>query len=228
MITCIIIEDQPPAQRILKKYISDVDFLTLKGVFSDAIQAIDFLKTEDIDLMFLDIHLPKISGIEFLKSSKNVSQVILTTAFSEYALESYELNVVDYLLKPFSFQRFFQAVSKVTSIKPGTPSEEQKEIFIKSGYEHIKIIIDDILFIESDSDYTEIITTNKKYLSHEPLRHWAEVLPQNQFYRIHKSYILNIQKIEKLVSNLVHLQGDFKIPMGRAYKDNFTKNILKL
>ncbi|MDO6758923.1 LytTR family DNA-binding domain-containing protein [Tamlana sp. 2_MG-2023] len=228
MITCIIIEDQPPAQRILKKYISDVDFLTLKGVFSDAIQAIEFLKTEAIDLMFLDIHLPKISGIEFLKSSNNVPQVILTTAFSEYALESYELNVVDYLLKPFSFQRFFQAVSKVPSKEPENTSEAPKEIFIKSGYEHIKIIIDDILFIESDSDYTEIITAHKKYLSHEPLRHWIEVLPQNQFYRIHKSYILNIQKIEKLVSNLVYLQGNFKIPMGRAYKDHFTKNILKL
>ncbi|KAB1067095.1 response regulator transcription factor [Tamlana haliotis] len=228
MITCIIIEDQPPAQRILKRYIGEVDFLSLKGVFSDAVQAMEFLKTEAIDLMFLDIHLPKISGIEFLKSAKNIPQVILTTAFSEYALESYELNVVDYLLKPFSFQRFFQAVSKVNTTIHANPSEETKEIFIKSGYEHIKINIDDIVFIASDSDYTEIITAEKKYLSNEPLRHWNEVLPQHQFYRIHKSYILNIHKIEKLVSNLVYLQGGFEVPMGRAYKEHFTKNILKL
>ncbi|WP_067145728.1 LytR/AlgR family response regulator transcription factor [Pseudotamlana agarivorans] len=226
--TCIIIEDQPPAQRILKKYIDDVDFLSLEGVFSDAIKAMDFLKDNTVDLMFLDIHLPKISGIEFLKSSKPLPQVILTTAFSEYALESYELNVVDYLLKPFSFQRFFQAVSKVTPKPTELSAQIPSEIFIKSGYEHIKVVIDDILFIASDSDYTEIMTENKKYVSHEPLRHWIEVLPQDQFYRIHKSYILNIQKIKKLVSSTVYLQGDFKIPIGRVYKDNFTKNILKL
>ncbi len=225
--TCIIVEDQPPAQRILKKYIEDVDFLTLKAVFSDAIQAMAYLKTETIDVMFLDINLPKISGIEFLKSANNIPQVILTTAFSDYALESYELNVVDYLLKPFSFQRFVQAVSKVSSKTSEMPSETS-EIFIKSGYEHIKVIIDDILFIESDSDYTEITTLNQKYLSQEPLRHWIEVLPNNKFYRIHKSHIINIQKIEKLVSNLVYLKGGYKIPIGRTYKDAFTKNIFKI
>ncbi|MGB5228874.1 MAG: response regulator, partial [Eudoraea sp.] len=110
---CIIIEDQPPAQRILKKFIEDIGSLQLKGVFSDAIQAMEFLKTNSVDLMFLDIHLPKISGIDFLRTMPNPPFVILTTAFSDYALESYDLNVVDYLLKPFSFQRFVKAVSKI-------------------------------------------------------------------------------------------------------------------
>ncbi|MFT5167549.1 MAG: two-component SAPR family response regulator, partial [Saprospiraceae bacterium] len=111
---CIIIEDQPPAQRILKKYINDIGSLNLIATFSDALQAMEFLKTEEVDLVFLDIHLPKISGIDFLKTMTNPPNVILTTAFSEYALESYEFNVVDYLLKPFSFQRFVKAVSKVS------------------------------------------------------------------------------------------------------------------
>ena len=137
---CIIIEDQPPAQRILKKFIEDIGSLQLKGVFSDAIQAMEFLKTNSVDLMFLDIHLPKISGIDFLRTMPNPPYVILTTAFSDYALESYELNVVDYLLKPFSFQRFVKAVSKIPSTNGLKHSEEthshnpenRKEIFIKS------------------------------------------------------------------------------------------------
>lgn len=229
--TCIIIEDQPPAQRILKKYIEDIGTLQLKATFSNAIQAMEFLKKEEIDLMFLDIHLPKISGIDFLKMVPNPPDVILTTAFSEYALESYEFNVVDYLLKPFSFQRFVKAVSKVP-IKNNSASNDnnvnpKKEIFIKSGYEHIKIIIDDIFYIKSDADYTEIFLPNKKYLSSEPLRYWLEKLDNNQFMRIHKSYIINISKIEKVVSNQVFLNDEIAIPIGRAFKEGFAERFLK-
>lgn len=231
---CIIIEDQPPAQRILKKYIDDMGTLDLMGVFSDALQAIDLLKKEPIDLMFLDIHLPKISGIDFLKSLQHPPKVILTTAFTEYALESYELNVVDYLLKPFSFQRFVKAVSKVSVNK--TMNNEQpalqeaqiptKEIFIKSGYEHIKVILSDILHIESDADYTEIVTEHKKHLSSEPLKFWEDTLPKINFYRIHRSHIINTDKIEKLSGNQVYLNNGSVLPIGRAYKDDFVKRIL--
>ena len=179
---CIIIEDQPPAQRILKKYISDVGSLQLKATFSDALQAMEFLKTEPVELIFLDIHLPKLSGIDFLKNMPNPPQVILTTAFPDYALESYELNVVDYLLKPFSFQRFVKAVSKVAEKKqPAAPPEAvaesripRREVFIKSGYEFIKITIQDITHIQADADYTELFVAGKKVLSSEPLRYWLE------------------------------------------------------
>lgn len=155
-----------------------------------------------MDIVFLDIHLPKLSGIAFLKTIPNPPSVILTTAFSEYALESYEFNVVDYLLKPFSFQRFVKAVSKVSQRNVVLPPEHKEiddspsktEIYIKSGYAHIKIAIDDMYRITSDSDYTEIITVNKKYISSEPLHSWAEILPRNRFYRIHKSYIVNLKK----------------------------------
>ena len=229
--TCIIIEDQPPAQRILKKYIEDFGSLELKAAFSNAIEALEFLKKETVDLIFLDIHLPKISGMDFLKVLPNPPAVILTTAFSEYAIESYEFNVVDYLLKPFSFQRFVKAVSKVTvknELQPSDSSENiRQEIFIKSGYEHIKVTINEILYIKSDADYTEIFLPQKKHLSSESLRYWLEHLDNNLFMRIHKSYIINTSKIEKVASNQVFLHDDIVIPIGRAYKESFAERFLK-
>lgn len=235
MIRCIIIEDQPPAQRVLKKYIADVGTMELKGTFADALQAMEFLKTVGVDLIFLDIHLPKVSGIDFLKMLSEKPQVILTTAFPDYALESYEYDVTDYLLKPFSFERFVQAVSKVDpspsekSHQPSTSVTDSKSevIFIKSGYELIKLIVSDIHFIQSDADYTEVFTTEKKYLSQEPLRYWEETLDNEQFIRTHRSYILNISKIEKIVGNQVLLDEQTRIPIGRAYKENFIQHVLK-
>lgn len=235
MIHCIIIEDQPPAQRILKKYIGDLGNMVLKATFGDALQAMDFIKAEPVDLIFLDIHLPKISGIDFLKALAHKPHVILTTAFSEYALESYEYEVVDYLLKPFSFERFVQAVSKVPILKSEGPKPKNQieiasspeVIFIKSGYEHIKIDVADIRFIQSDADYTEIFTSEKKYLSQEPLRHWEEYLDPKKFVRIHKSYILNTSKIKKIIGNQVRLDEKTNLPIGRAYKKQFMKNLIR-
>jgi DNA-binding LytR/AlgR family response regulator len=229
--TCIIIEDQPPAQRILKKYIEDIGTLQLKATLSDAIQAMAFLEKERVDVIFLDIHLPKMSGMDFLKTMVNPPHVILTTAFSDYALDGYEYNVVDYLLKPFSFDRFSKAVAKIPSPYPteknASSPEQRKEIFIKSGYEHIKISVDDILYINSDADYTEIHTFDKKHLSSEPLRFWQEELEPLQFFRVHKSYIINCTKIEKVVGNQVFLINDIVIPIGRAFKDGFGERVLK-
>lgn len=232
---CIIVEDQPPAQRILQKYIEEMDSLELKGTFSDALKAMEFLKTQPIDLLFLDIHLPKLSGIEFLKTMSNPPSVILTTAFSEYALESYEFNVIDYLLKPFSFQRFLKAVTKVAELKKQPVSSIEKpavdtpktEIYIKSGYEHIKINVETIRNISADSDYTQIVTDDKTLLSSEPLRFWLDTLPSTWFYRIHKSHIVNTRKIAKIVGNQVYLIGGEKLPIGRAYKEGFMNTVLK-
>jgi DNA-binding LytR/AlgR family response regulator len=231
---CIIIEDQPPAQRILKRYIEDIGTLELKGTFSDALLAMEFLKSVPIDLIFLDIHLPKISGIDFLKTIPNPPKIILTTAFSDYALEGYELDVVDYLLKPFSFQRFVKAVSKVSlKNRPEKPVASNmqsqpidQEIFIKSGYEHIRIDINDIIYIKSDADYTEIYLQEKKHLSSEALRFWEEKLDTHQFIRVHKSYIINASKIKKIMGNQVYLTEKTIIPVGRAYKDSFRKRFI--
>lgn len=229
---CIIIEDQPPAQRILKKYIGDLGSLDLQATFSNAIEAMEFLRTETVELIFLDIHLPKISGLDFLKSLPYPPHVILTTAFPDYALESYDLNVVDYLLKPFSFQRFVKAVARVPAKSVPPKLEEQDRntleyLFIKSGYEHIKIITADILYIKSDADYTELfLTDGKKHLSSEPLRYWSEHLDPQQFVRIHKSYIVNTAKMVKVASNHIYLPGEQALPIGRAYKEEFVARFL--
>ena len=235
MIRCIIIEDQPPAQRVLEKFISDMETLELKAIFADALKAIDFLKSEPIDLIFLDIHLPKISGIDFLRALSNKPKVILTTAFSEYALESYEYEVVDYLLKPFSFERFVKAVSKIplisTAKSPETVSYDGNTnpeiLFIKSGYEHLRISIFDILFIKSEADYTEIFTSEKKHLTSHSLKHWLQTLPSTQFTQVHKSYIINARKITKVSGNRIYFDTDVFIPIGRAFKEDFVLKFLK-
>ena len=232
---CIIIEDQPPAQRILKKYIEDFGTLQLSGTFSDPIKAMDFLNTTKVDLIFLDIHLPRLSGLDFLKSLSQKPHVILTTAYSEYALESYELDVVDYLLKPFSFFRFVKAIGKVPAPKieifnetvPKNTTPIKKEHFIKLGYDHVRIAFEDIWYIRADGDYCDIILSNKKYLSSEPMRKWLEMLDVKQFIRIHKSYTVNIARVEKVTGNVITLVNEEQLPIGRAYKEDFSERFLK-
>lgn len=240
--TCIIVEDQPPAQRVLEKYIKDLGSLKLLAVFSDAIKALAFLKNEDVDLIFLDVHLPKLSGIEFLKISNKQPhpKVILTTAFSDYALEGYELDIVDYLLKPFSFERFIKAVSKATALlasenlgsaaeggqKQSDQEASAKHLFIKSGSEYLNIHLDHINYINSDGDYTMVYLRNKKHLVAHPLRYWLEILPRNQFCQVHKSYIINIQAVSKVTGGQVYL-GDVTLPVGRTYKEAFAQRFLK-
>lgn len=231
---CIIIEDQPPAQRILKKYIEEVGTLELKGVFSDALTALEFLKNEEIDLIFLDVHLPKLSGIDFLKSLSHSPAIILTTAFSDYALEGYELDIVDYLLKPFSFQRFVKAVFKASRLEGHASKEENesgqtshmREIFVKSGHEYIRVSLDSLLFIKSDADYTELHTEGKRHLSSEPLKYWHSALDPERFVQIHRSYIVNSSQIEKISGNQIYLKGGEKLPIGRVYKDDFVKRFI--
>lgn len=234
MFSCIIIEDQAPAQRILQKYIADIGSLDLKGVFADPLAAFEFLKDHDIDVIFLDIHLPKISGIDFLAILPQKHQIILTTAFSDYALQGYELNIVDYLLKPFSFQRFLKAVSKISAEEVSKPSNNLQEavnsksrdyIFIKSGHEHLKLPFDDILFIKSESDYTEVFTTAKKHLASYSLKMWNETLLTSKFCQIHKSYVVNTEKITKVSGNRVFIDDQI-IPIGRAYRSFFQENFL--
>lgn len=227
---CIIVEDQQPAQRILKKYIADFGSLTLMGTFGDAIQAMDFLQKESVDLIFLDINLPKLSGISFLKSLSSRPQVIMTTAYSEYALDGYELDVIDYLLKPFSFERFVKAVGKVrrnTGVSSENKNHSKTEHFIKIGYEHVRIAFKDIIYLAADGDYCEVCLAEKKHVSSEPMKKWLELLDQGDFYRIHKSFVVNIRKIVKLSGNQVHLLDDTVLPIGRTYREDFMERFLK-
>lgn len=226
---CIIVEDQAPAQRVLKKYIRDMGSLSLKGTFNSAMPALEFLSKEKVDLIFLDIHLPKISGMDFLKTLSNPPAVIFTTAFSDYAVESYEVGVVDYLVKPFSFERFVKAVAKVNPAStPSTSATEQShDFYIKSGYEYIKVNSEDVIFIQSDMDYTEVNLATKKLLSPQTLQNWEQKLAANSFIRVHKSYLINASKIEKIAGNQVFLSGGHTAPIGRAYKEDFLARVVK-
>lgn len=234
MINCIIIEDQPPAQRVLKRYIDDFGLLSLQGVFEDALSAMEFLKTNTIDLIFLDIHLPKLSGIDFMNILQPKPKVIFTTAFPDYALQGYELDVVDYLLKPFSFERFIKAVSKVavhnTAPSPTTPYTTPNRttdfLFVKKGHEYLKIQFNAIQFIQADGDYTRVHMTQGKPLISHPLKFWSTQLPTQVFCQTHKSFIVNIHFIEKISGNQIIIKGE-KLPIGRAYKDYFFEHYLK-
>lgn len=234
MIKCLIIEDQPPAQRVLQKYIEKHGGLELMGIYSDALNAIEFLQKHSVDLIFLDIHLPKISGIDFLNIVNPKPQIILTTAFQEYAIKSYEFDVLDYLLKPFSFERFVKAVTKFNKTKGNTYQTQEnglvKEtnnnfIFVKSGYDYVKIIYDEILYIKADGDYTNLHTKNSKHIISTPLRKWNKILPSNYFFQVHRSVIINTNYIEKISGNVVIVNGN-RLSIGRSYRDVFFENFL--
>lgn len=223
-IKCIIVEDQAPAQRILKYYISPCEQLELCGTFTNVLDANLFINRETIHLMFLDIHLPHISGMDFLKSLQHPPYVILTTAFSNYAVESYELNVLDYLVKPFSWERFQKAIAK---IPVNNSTFFGVECVVKSGHEYIKLNSNDILYIHADMDYTEIYTNEKKILSSDTLLNWEAKLKAHGFARVHRSYLVNLTEIARLSGNQLFLSDETVIPIGRAFKENLTEQWIK-
>ncbi len=227
---CLIIEDELPAQRVLKNYIADVPYLELKEAFKSPVEAMEMLQGDDIDLLFLDINLPKISGLNFLRSLNDPPSVIVTTAYPDYAHEGFELDVVDYLLKPFSFERFLKALSKLKSgSKSPPPSAEQQEralsyAFVKVDKTLHRVDFADIVFIESDKDYVKIIMNENKLMLLQTLKHWEQMLPDQGFARVHKSYIVNISRIDKITGNRIKM-GSHTIPIGRHYKQDFLDKI---
>lgn len=226
MIRCIIVEDQAPAQRILQKYLRDYGQLQLEATFSDPISALDYLKTHPVDLIFLDIHLPKLSGMDFLKVLNKSPMVILTTAYHEYAVQSYEFDVLDYLLKPISYERFCKAMEKAqekyqsTQKTPGNNSS----ILVKVGYDYVSIKTDDILYIQTDGDYTRLFLPDKNYLVGLPLRYWSEHLPTDQFCQVHRSFMVALNKIEKISSSSISV-AQTEIPIGRKYKQEVRERV---
>lgn len=223
--TCVIIEDELPASRIIELYVSNIAFLELRGTFTSATQALQLLNSETIDLLFLDINLPGISGINFVKSLNPAPAVIFTTAYPEYAVESFDLDAaVDYLLKPVSFERFIKAVNRflksrnavITSETAENEVKEKPFIFIKSDKKMLKILLDDILFIEAQKNYLLIYTTHGEYRTHHSLGEMEERLPEQDFTRVHRSFIVALNKISSFNSNLIEI-GSHKIPIGRHY-----------
>lgn len=221
-IKCIIVEDEPLAAKVLSDYISQVPFLELQGTFKDAILATDWLRDHQTDLIFLDIHLPKLKGMAFLKTLTNPPAVIITTAYHQYAVEGFNLNVTDYLLKPFEFERFLTAVTKVRSNrtekqKAIEPEEVKDHLFVNVQKKKVKVLYSEIVYIESQQEYIKIVTTKKVYFSKLTTNEMEALLPAHLFKRIHRSYIVSVKKIDSYNSEMVEVSG-ISIPIGRSYR----------
>src|SRR5437868_7725422 len=217
---CIIIEDEPLAAKVLSDYIMQVPFLELHGTFKDAILATDYLRDHPVDLIFLDIHLPKLKGMAFLKTLTDLPAIIVTTAYHQYAVEGFNLNVTDYLLKPFDFERFLIAVNKVNTSEREKPNEGQERkdfIFLNVQKKRVKILFSEIVYIESQREYIKIVTTKKEYFSKMSTHEIEALLPANLFKRIHRSFIVSISKIESYTAEMVEVNG-VSIPIGRGYR----------
>jgi DNA-binding LytR/AlgR family response regulator len=222
-IRCIVVEDEPLAVKVLADYISQVPFLELQATFKDAILAMDWLRQNSTDLMFLDIHLPRLKGMTFLKTIIDPPKVIITTAYHQYAVEGFELNVTDYLLKPFEFERFLIAVNKVrTAAKEEGLTHENKEqkdsIFLNVQKKKVRVPFDEIIYIESQREYIKIVTTKKEFISKMSTHEIESLLPPNLFKRIHRSFIISVNKIDSYTNEAVEVNG-ISIPVGRAYRD---------
>jgi DNA-binding LytR/AlgR family response regulator len=224
---CIITDDEPIARKRLQSYVERIDFLELVGVCEDAIQLNNQLKSQQADLLFLDIEMPYMTGIELLNSLSNPPKVIITSAYAEYAIKGYDLEVSDYLLKPISFDRFLKAVNKVYDqlISSQTPVV-QDYLFVKTSLKLEKIRFNDMRFIEGVENYVAIYTSDGKIITHTTLRTILQKLPPERFVQVHKSYLVNIDKIDSIEGNLLGI-GKNKIPLSRTYKETALEIILK-
>jgi DNA-binding LytR/AlgR family response regulator len=226
-IRCLIIDDEPLAREILKQHIGGVEALALAGSCSNAVEAISFLKEHPVDLLFLDIQMPQLLGTNFIRTLKNPPKVIFTTAYRKYAVEGFELDAVDYILKPISFERFLKAVNKVLQIKtiiePASSSKENHSetnslfLYFRADRKMVKIFFHEILFIESLKDYIKIVTTTKTIVTKYVLYTLEEMLPPGEFLRIHRSYIVAINKIDSYNADIIQI-AKHEIPIGKIYK----------
>jgi DNA-binding LytR/AlgR family response regulator len=228
IINCVIIDDEPPAIRLLEKYVSKVPFLNLVFSSTNPIEALAKLQSEAIDLIFLDIQMPNITGIQLSKIIDKKTKIIFSTAYSEYAIESYDVNALDYLLKPFTFERFYKAVLRAKEgVKPVIKTAQTKPyIFVKTdGKNNLeKVNIDDITFIESLKNYVAINQQNKQIITYNSLKHFQENLPENKFIKIHKSFLVAFQAITKTTSISVFV-NEKELPIGNTYKNDFFEKL---
>ncbi|HEY5592826.1 MAG TPA: response regulator transcription factor [Paludibacter sp.] len=219
--TCIIIEDEPLALEKTRDFVNKIPFLHLSATFDNALTGLSYLNSNKVDLLFLDINMDELSGIELLESSKINSQVIITTAYQEYALKGYELKITDYLLKPFTFNRFLQAVNKAQENISRRNSDSQPDfIFVKTEYRLEKIMLNEIVYIEGMRDYRRIHTVNKRVMTLQNFSEFEKLIPSNIVCRVHKSYMVAINKIVSIERNRIKI-ADQLIPVSETYKEVF-------
>lgn len=220
---CLVVEDEPLAQQVLEKYITAHPCLELAAICSNALEAQSFLAKQPVPVVFLDVNLPRLSGISFLKSLYHPPHIIFTTAYPEYAVQGFELDAVDYLLKPFSFERFLKAVNKLLE-KLDKKAEQSlsSSIFIKTGKKVFNVKLEDIRYVEALDDYVKVVTTQSQHLVNDTLKSLMEQLPATHFVRVHKSYIIAKEHIVFLEGNYVRI-GEMDIPVGLSYRDELLK-----
>ncbi len=234
MFRCMIIDDEPIAIRVIKKHLSAFTDFEIVAECSNALEALPILSKRNIDLLFCDIQMPQITGVEFIRSLSHAPKVIFTTAYRDYAFDAFELNVVDYLLKPISFERFTKAINnflELQNLKSGVQNQSNSEdqkldyIFLKADKKHYKINLCDILYFESMGDYVIVFTVNKKIVTKERIGNLANELPKNTFLQIHRSYIVSVSKIESVGPGFIEINKN-KLPVGRSYKPELSKLLL--
>lgn len=234
-IICLAVDDEPPALEVIKKYIACVPNLQLAGTCADALEALTMLQQNAIDLLFLDIQMPQLFGTDLVRTLKNPPKVIFTTAFRKFAVEGFELDAVDYLLKPISFERFLKAVNKVMDtnlhlFENTYANEENKNkqgdtfLTLRADRKNLKVPLDDILYIESLKDYIKVVTTNKTIITKQSISSVEETLPKKQFIRIHRSFIVSINKIESFTHEMIEI-GRQELPISRMYKLEVNKTL---
>ncbi|MBK7376647.1 MAG: LytTR family DNA-binding domain-containing protein [Ferruginibacter sp.] len=232
-INCILIDDEPLARAGLEEYIADIDFLNLLGTFANPLAATEILATGNVQLLFLDIQMPRITGLEFFKTLKNPPPVIFTTAYPQYALDGFEVNALDYLVKPISFDRFLKAalkakefyeVRQVNRTENGT-GDAGSYFFIKADNKLVKIFYEDILFIEALQNYVNIHTAGKKYMSYLTFRSVEEYLPAGRFIKVHKSFIIAAARVDSIDGNEIRM-GEYRIPISRGLKDEVIEKLV--
>jgi DNA-binding LytR/AlgR family response regulator len=232
-INCLAVDDEPPALLLMEKYINAVPTLQFAGKYSNAVDALTFLQQQPIDLIFLDIQMPFILGTDFIRTLANPPKVIFTTAFRKFAVEGFELDAVDYLLKPISFERFLKAVNKVMkvnlplmeSLPLGNPPKNEAEatfMFLRADRKNLKVQLSDILFIESLKDYVKVVTKDKTIVSKHSISMIEESLPEQAFLRIHRSFIVSLGKIESFTAGLIQI-GKYELPVSRSYRHEVEK-----
>lgn len=227
---CLIVDDEEMSRAIIEKFVEQTKFLQLKGVCTNAFDALEFLKTEPIDLVFLDVEMPDMSGLDLIESLTQVPHVILITSKQEYAVKAFEYNVDDYLVKPAEYPRFLKAVNKVVDLvekESATNSEvefEQEDIFIKSDLKYVKINFKDVILVEAMADYVILHLNGTRHIIHSTMKGMEKKLPSDTFFRVHRSYLVNMKKI-KSVENSMILIGEKRIPLGASYKKKFMKQL---
>ncbi|WP_153799473.1 LytR/AlgR family response regulator transcription factor [Foetidibacter luteolus] len=234
-IQCLLVDDEPLAREVLKRYIAEVPLLRLAGECANAVETLVFLQSHPVDIIFLDIRMPQLNGTDLVRTVKNLPKVIFTTAYSEYALEGYELDIVDYLMKPVRFHRFLQAVNKAFSLQqykpvvaeaPAKESRDGSFVYLRVDRKMIKVLFSDILYVESMKDYVKVVTAGATLVTKQSLSSVEAMLPESLFMRIHRSFIVSADKIKAYTGDSIEVgKPAISIPIGKLYRDNVQKRL---